>query len=261
MILQLQDIRLSFTNSAGESFHVLDGLSMQVEDGKVNALVGGNGTGKTTLFNIISGFVTDYNGDVILDGRNIRGVAAYKIARMGVGRLFQGRQLVSELSLLDNMKIASSDCTGENPFTSIFARNKIRKAERAKECKAVSILTELFGSDNKYLAMLNNPAGNISYGEQRLIAIARLMMADNRLLLLDEPTSGVNPKYIETFGTIIKKMVRECGMTVLLIEHNMHFVRSVADNCAYLEDGKIKLSGETDYVLSHPDVKNSYLGI
>lgn len=261
MILQLRDIRLSFTNSAGEAFRILDGLSMRVEDGKVNALVGGNGTGKTTLFNIISGFVPDYKGDVIFDGKSIRGVEAYKIARMGVGRLFQGRQLMPNLSVLDNMKMASSDYTGENPLVSVFARKRIRKAEQAKERKAVEILTDLFGADNKYLTMLNNPAGDISYGEQRLIAIARLLMAENRLLLLDEPTSGVNPKYIETFGMIIRKMVRECGMTVLLIEHNMHFVRSVADNCAYLEDGKIKLSGETDYVLSHPDVKNSYLGI
>ena len=109
--------------------------------------------------------------------------------------------------------------------------------------------------------MLDKKASELSYGEQRLIAIARLLMGNNKLLLLDEPTSGVNPVYIETIKGIIRKMVTENGLTVLLIEHNMHFVRDIADFCAYLDDGKIEKIGTAEVVLDDKEVRSSYLGL
>jgi ABC-type branched-subunit amino acid transport system ATPase component len=109
--------------------------------------------------------------------------------------------------------------------------------------------------------MLDDKASTLSYGEQRLIAIARLLMADNRLLLLDEPTSGVNPVYIDTIAEVIRKIVHKKGVTVLLIEHNMHFVRAIADQCAYLDDGVIEKVGTTAEVLDDKEVRNSYLGL
>ena len=109
--------------------------------------------------------------------------------------------------------------------------------------------------------MLHQKASDFSYGEQRLIAVARLLMGNDKLLLLDEPTAGVNPVYIETIKTIIRKMVDEEGLTVLLIEHNMHFVRDLADRCAYLDDGIIQKIGTTGEVLDDEEVRNSYLGL
>ena len=140
-------------------------------------------------------------------------------------------------------------------------RSRILSKERAKEEKAISILKRLFGEDNKYLSMLNRKASEFSYGEQRLIALASLLMGNDRLLLLDEPTAGVNPVYIEKIGEIIRRMVSEDGLTVLLIEHNMHFVRSIADCCAYLNDGLITKTGTVYEVLDDKEVRNSYLGV
>ena len=126
--------------------------------------------------------------------------------------------------------------------------------------QAKDILVRIFGEDNKYLGMLDQDASAFSYGEQRLLSLARLLMGGDRLLLLDEPTSGVNPVYIDTIEQIIREMVAE-GLTVLLIEHNMHFVRKVAHTCAYLDDGVIEKVGPTAEVLDDKNVRNSYLGL
>lgn len=261
MILQLKDIKLSFTNARSEVFNLLNGVNLAVEAGKITALVGGNGTGKTTLFNIISGFQDNYKGEVLFEGKRLNGIPAYKISLMGIGRLFQGRQLMGDLTLMENMKIASDDSLGEMPFTSVFFPGRVNRMEQKKEEQAVSILKRLFGENNKYLSMLGHKASGFSYGEQRLIAIARLLMGNDKLLLLDEPTAGVNPVYIKTIRSIIRKMVDEEGLTVLLIEHNMHFVRELADRCAYLDDGIIEKIGTTAEVLDDKEVRNSYLGL
>lgn len=261
MILQLKDIRISFTNARSEVFNLLNGVNLDVPERKITALVGGNGTGKTTLFNIISGFQKDYDGEVLMEGRRLNDIPAHKVSLMGIGRLFQGRQLMGDLTLMENMKIASDDKTGEFPFDALLCPGKIAASEKAKEEKAFAILKRLFGEDNKYLSMLDRKASGFSYGEQRLIALASLLMGNDRVLLLDEPTAGVNPVYVEKIGEIIRRMVDEDGLTVLLIEHNMHFVRQVADQCAYLDDGVIVRIGAVDEVLDDKEVRNSYLGV
>lgn len=252
---------MSYANARKEVFNLLNGVDMAVEEGKVTALIGGNGAGKTTLFNIVSGFEKGFKGQVILEGNDISKLSAHKISLMGLGRLFQGRQLMDDLTLMENMKIASNDTTGENPFDCFFRRKKVAASEVAKEQQAIDILVKVFGEDNKYLKMLDHKASELSYGEQRLIAMARLLIGNDRLLLLDEPTSGVNPRYIDTFRTIIRDMVEKEGQTVLLIEHNMSFVRSVADHCHYLADGKIIKSGPTAEVLDDPVIRKDYLGL
>ena len=261
MILEVRDIRMSYANAHKEVFNLLDGVDMAVEEGKVTALIGGNGAGKTTLFNIISGFEKGFKGKVVLEGNDITKLPAHKISLMGLGRLFQGRQLMDDLTLMENMKIASDDTTGENPLSGLFCRKKVAKSEAAKEQQVIGILKKVFGEDNKYLGMLDHKASELSYGEQRLIAMARLLIGNDRLLLLDEPTSGVNPRYIDTFRSIVRDMVEKEGKTVLLIEHNMSFVRSVADHCHYLADGKIIKSGLTGEVLDDPVIRKDYLGL
>ena len=251
---------MSFTNAQNETFDLLRGLNLTVEGGKITALVGGNGTGKTTLFNIISGFEKDYTGDVIFEDINFNKIPAHRISLMGIGRLFQDGQLLSGLTLMENMKLASDNKTGEQPFSSLIRPKQYREAEHKKEQQAIDILKRIFGEDCKYLKMLNDDASAFSYGEQRLLSLARLLMGGDRLLLLDEPTSGVNPVYIDTIEQIIREMVAE-GLTVLLIEHNMHFVRKIADTCAYLDDGVIEKVGPTAEVLDDKNVRNSYLGL
>ena len=260
MILQLKDIHISFTNAQNETFELLRGVNLSVEKGEITALVGGNGTGKTTIFNIISGFEKSYTGEVIFEGTSFNSIPAHEISQMGVGRLFQDGQLLPGLTLLENMKVASDDNTGEMPFSSLIHPKRWKEAELKKEFKAKEILTRIFGENNRYLNMLNNEASSFSYGEQRLLSLACLLMSNDRLLLLDEPTSGVNPAYIETIEIIIREMAME-GLTVLLIEHNMHFVRRIADKCAYLDEGIIAKTGPTAEVLNDQNVRNSYLGL
>lgn len=261
MLLDVKNISLSFTNARKETFNLLNGVNLNVEAGKVTALVGGNGTGKTTLFNIISGFEKGYSGDIVFEGRSINHFSPYKISHLGIGRLFQGGQLLENLTLMENMKLASDDQTGEQPFQSLFMPSRVKEREVMKEQKAIELLNRIFGPDNKYVGMLDQKASSFSYGEQRLLSLARLLMGNNKLLLLDEPTSGVNPVYISSIENIIKEMVRAEGITILLIEHNMQFVRNVADTCAYLDEGVIQKLGHTSEVLDDQNVRNSYLGI
>ena len=261
MILELRDIRMSYANAHNEVFNLLNGVDMTVEEGKVTALIGGNGAGKTTLFNIISGFEKNFMGRVVLEGKDITKISAHKISLMGMGRLFQGRQLMDDLTLMENMKIASDNTMGETPFDKFLRPKKVTTSEIDKEQQAINILKRVFGEDNKYLGMLEDKASDLSYGEQRLIAMARLLMGNDRLLLLDEPTSGVNLKYINIFRSIIHDMVEKEGQTVLLIEHNMSFVRNVADYCHYLAGGKILKSGLTDEILDNPIIRKEYLGL
>ena len=261
MILEIKDIKLSFTDARKETFKLLNGVNLNVQEGKITALVGGNGTGKTTLFNIISGFEKGYTGDIIFEGHNLNRIPPHRISLMGIGRLFQGGQLLEGLSLMENMKVASDDRAGELPFSSLLHPSRVKASEASKEQQARGILTKIFGADGKYLRMLQDEASAFSYGEQRLLSLARLLMGGDRLLLLDEPTSGVNPVYIATIEKIIRDMVEKEGITVLLIEHNMQFVRKIADTCAYLDEGVITKVGPTAEVLDDKSVRNSYLGL
>lgn len=261
MMLELNDIKMGLSESRTKRFTLLNGVNLGVEKGSVTALLGGNGAGKTTLFNIISGFEKGFQGRVLLEGKDITRRPPYRIARLGVGRLFQGRQLMDDLTLMENMKIASDDRTGERPFDIFLKLRRVKKSEIAKEQESVAVLTRLFGENNEYLQKLDGKASELSYGQQRLMALARLLMGDYRLLLLDEPTSGVNPEFIAVFCRIIRELVEKEGKTVLLIEHNMSFVREVADKCYYLSDGKILKAGTPTKVLEDVEVRKDYLGL
>lgn len=269
-ILSIRDISLFFIpDASGDApLSILDGLSLNVPRGKITALIGGNGSGKTTLFNIISGFQKSNRGEVWLNTDDsvppirIDGYPPAKIPRLGIGRLFQDRQLFPTLSLLENFTVASGDFTGEFPFSCIASSAALRRAEAAREDRARTIIEKILGQDNKYFAMLDAPGDAFSFGEQRLFSLARLLMLDNtRLLLLDEPTSGVNPAYCDMIASILPNLVSEFGLSVLLIEHNMAFVSQVADYCAYLSKGKIVAFGTPNEILNMPEVHASYLGL
>jgi branched-chain amino acid transport system ATP-binding protein len=259
MLLNLKNITLSF-GGGRNTFKLLNRLNLCAENGKITAIVGGNGTGKTTLFNIISGFQQDYEGEIVFNGKPISKQPPHRIAQQGVGRLFQGKSLFPDLTLLENMKLYISS-GAEMPFACLFRKKKLQEMEAKKEAPAIATLEKLFGSPNKYVTdMLHTPGNGFSYGEQRLLSLAGLMAGDYSLLLLDEPTAGVNPVYIEQIKRIIRQMA-DAGKTILLIEHNMPFVKDIADKVAYLDDGKIQFEGTAAEVLNKQEVKNSYLGV
>jgi ABC-type branched-subunit amino acid transport system ATPase component len=259
MILALKNIMLAFAKGK-DSFRILDGLNLNVPKGKITALAGGNGTGKTTLFNVISGFQKDFDGEIVFDNKRIDKLPPHRVAQKGVGRLFQGNGLLSDLTLLENMKLNANNTAGETPFSHLFRKKKLKTVEMLKEMQSVEILKDLFGENNKYQSMLHTTGSDFSYGEQRLLSLAGLFMGDYSLLLLDEPTAGVNPVYIEQIKRIIRQMTVK-GKTILLIEHNMQFVGNIADKVAYLNEGRIQFEGTASEVLNNQEVKNSYLGV
>lgn len=272
-ILHIEDIKLAYVrnilNKRGEQqderFYIIDDLDLMVPRGKITALIGGNGAGKTTLFNIISGFVHPESGKIIYHGNSkpakIIGKKPYKITRLGIGRMFQDNHIFPEMSVLENMLIADSNDFGETPFISLFLNGRNEWAENKRKKEAEDIFIDLFGKDNPFWEKRHQPANLLSYGQQRLLGLARLFMGEYNLVLLDEPTAGVNPKIIRQAMEIIRRMVEEKGMTIFLIEHNMKVVLDVADFCSFMSHGKITAFGTPEDVIGNDKVRKTYLGI
>jgi len=272
-ILNIDSIRKSFVRNIinvrgkdeDEKYYILDDIDLILPKGKVTALIGGNGTGKTTLFNIISGFYEPDEGKITFkpNGKEIEltGLEAYNIARLGIGRMFQDNHIFQNMTVLENMLVADSNFFGELPFQSIIFNRKNNSIEKQRREKAETIFIELFGSDNPLLKMKNDKAKNLSYGQQRLLGLARLLMGDYKLLLLDEPTSGVNPIVVEKIKEIIKYFVEQKKMSVFLIEHNMKFVLNVADFCYFVSKGVIATGGTPEDIIGNPEVRKEYLGV
>lgn len=260
MKLELKEIVFRYSDDKA-SCSLLDGLNLSVPSGIVTALVGSNGVGKTTLFNIISGFETRYEGSVLLDECDLRGLSPHERAIRGIGRLFQGSRLAGDLTLMENMMLATGPGVEDHPLRLLFSPRTVRREEQKQRENAVQLLHSFFGeSAQEYIDKADRPASELSYGQQRLIALVRLLMGQAELLLLDEPTSGVNPVFVARMQEIIRGLAAS-GKTVLMIEHNLGFVREVADECAFLENGKITMKGPVRDVLENERVRNSYLGL
>ncbi|MCL4378495.1 MAG: ATP-binding cassette domain-containing protein [Actinobacteria bacterium] len=272
-ILNIDSIRKSFVRNIvslrgdkeDERFYILNDIDLFVPKEKVTALIGGNGAGKTTLFNIISGFFKPDEGKIFYKpngaSREISNINPSQISRFGIGRMFQDNHIFQNMTVLENMLVADGNFFGENPFQSLvfYKRNGIIEPDRKK--KAEMIFMDLFGEDNPYIKMKNDKAKNLSYGLQRLLGLARLLMGNYKLLLLDEPTSGVNPMIIQKIKEIIKYFVEKKRMTVFLIEHNMNFVLEVADFCHFMSQGIITVSGTPEDIIGNPEVRKTYLGL
>jgi len=263
-ILDIKNISKSFFRKTSGNNYILKGFALTIEKQKITALIGGNGSGKTTLFNIISGFVEpDRAGKpeiVFEENINLLKVPSWKIPRNGIGRLFQDAHIFPELTIMENMKVADAGYFGETPLDSIFFIGKIKKAEKKKEEKILTIFSKLFGENSIFVKNADMKAGSLSYGEQRLLSLARLLTGDYRLILLDEPTAGVHPKLIQKISEIIQLMKSQ-GKTVFLIEHNMAFIRQTADEVAFIMDGSIHTKGTPETILKNEFIIKNYLGL
>jgi len=272
-ILQINSVKKSFVRNIidvrgkeeDERFFIINDLDLQIPHGKITALIGGNGAGKTTLFNIISGFLSPDSGEIMYQAENkqmsVIGLLPYKITRLGIGRMFQDNHIFHDMSVLDNMLLADADDFGEFPFISIIYNRKNKIIEQERIEKANSIFKELFGEDNPFWGKRDDPAKSLSYGQQRLLGLARLFMGNYDLVLLDEPTAGVNPQIINQILIIISSMVQEKDVTVFLIEHNMKVVLDLADFCSFMSHGKITAFGTPDDVIGNDEVRRTYLGM
>ena len=272
-ILQIDSLKKSFVrniiNKRGEEtderFFIIDDLDLFIPQGKITALIGGNGAGKTTLFNIISGFFEADSGDVVFKGNaqeiSLLKLPPHKVTRLGIGRMFQDNHIFQGMTVLENMLIADQNDFGEMPFVSLFKNKKDKGMEEQRIAKSREIFTELFGENNPFWQKRNDLAGTLSFGQQRLLGLARLFMANYKLVLLDEPTAGVNPQIIKQILNIIRKLVNEKETTVFLIEHNMKFVLEIADFCSFMSHGKIIAFGTPEDVIGNDEVRKTYLGM
>lgn len=249
-ILELKNLTKTFGG-----VKAVDNVSLGFEEGRITALIGPNGAGKTTLFNLISGFLKPDNGEIYYKGRNIVGLFPWQIANMGIGRLFQDVRVFARMSVLDNVLSAFKGQRGESVFFSVLARWRVKEEERALRERAMDILDFVgLAKEAKELAE------NLSYGQQKLLSIARLLANEAELLLLDEPTAGVNPQMVGYLLDLIKRLAKE-GKTVVVIEHNMNVVLEIANWVYFMDEGQIVSFGLPEDVLGDINVRKSYIGL
>jgi len=233
----------------------VDRASLTFSAGKVTGLIGPNGAGKTTVFNLITGFLKPDAGTIYLRDHPINGLPAWRIAQLGIGRLFQDVRVFNKLTVLENLLLAKKDQLGENPLVSLWQRKKVLKAEK-KNIEEARRWLKLVGLEEKE----NSLAENLSYGQQKLLSIARLLAGGSEILLLDEPTAGINPQIAKSLLAIIKQLSQE-GKTVVVIEHNMSVILEISDWVFFMNEGKVISFGLPEEILGDPEIRKTYIGI
>jgi neutral amino acid transport system ATP-binding protein len=226
---------------------------LEIPRGAITALIGPNGAGKTTLFNLLTGFDKADSGTWTFEGRSLQGVPAYQVARMGQIRTFQLTKALGLLTVMDNMKLGAKAQIGENLFRAILPF-MWRKQEVFNEEKALEILAR-FKLDTKK----DDYAASLSGGQRKLLEMARALMSDPVLVMLDEPMAGVNPALTQSLLDHILNLKAE-GMSVLFVEHDMHMVRHIADWVIVMAEGRVVAEGDPYEVMRNPAVIDAYLG-
>jgi ABC-type branched-subunit amino acid transport system ATPase component len=249
-ILELRSITKTF-----DGLRAVDDLTIGFEKGRITALIGPNGAGKTTVFNLINGLILPDCGEIYYKNRNIVGLKPWEIANLGIGRLFQDVRVFGRMKVIDNVLCAFKNQKGEIFYHPILSVWKVRKEERIYREKALELLDFVGLIDKK-----EDIAENLSYGQQKLLAIARLLANDADLFLLDEPTAGVNPKMIEKLLELIRRLSFQ-GKTIIIIEHNMNVVIKIADWVYFMSNGQVTSFGLPQDVLGDPEVRRAYIGI
>jgi ABC-type branched-chain amino acid transport systems, ATPase component len=226
---------------------------LEVPRGAITALIGPNGAGKTTFFNLLTGFDTPDSGSWEFEGESLSGIPAFKVAQRGQVRTFQLTKALSLLTVLENMKLGAKDQAGEKLWQSVFPFLWKSKEEEIEQ-KALELLERF-----KLIKLKDDFAASLSGGQRKLLEMARALMSEPTLVMLDEPMAGVNPALTESLLEHILGLKKE-GMTVLFVEHDMHMVRHIADWVVVMAEGKIIAEGPPDVVMVNPDVVDAYLG-
>jgi len=226
---------------------------LEIPRGAITALIGPNGAGKTTLFNLLTGFDKPNEGTWTFDGQSISGVPAFRVARKGQVRTFQLTKALGLLTVLDNMKLGAKGQSGESLARALFPWFW-RKEEQEIEARAIDLLTRF-----KLDAKKDDYAASLSGGQRKLLEMARALMSQPTLVMLDEPMAGVNPALTQSLLDHILDLKKE-GMTVLFVEHDMHMVRHIADWVVVMAEGRVVAEGDPHEVMANPAVIDAYLG-
>lgn len=227
---------------------------LEVPRGLITALIGPNGAGKTTLFNVLTGFDRADSGTVVFDGKPAQGRSPHALARAGIVRTFQLTKALTKLSVIENMKLGAPRQTGER-FLPALVSPLWRREEREIEERADALLSR-FALDH----MRNEYAGTLSGGQRKLLEMARALMAEPRLVMLDEPMAGVNPALTQSLLGHVKDLRDQEGRTVVFVEHDMDVVYDISDWVVVMAEGRIIAEGPPDVIGSNQEVIDAYLG-
>ncbi|MCX7309062.1 MAG: ABC transporter ATP-binding protein [Afipia sp.] len=229
-------------------FRAISDVTLELRRGTINAIIGANGAGKSTLFNLITGHYTPTSGTVRYDDRNITGIAPHRLSKLGIGRSFQRTNVFAKLTVFENVQAALIAHRGLGPQLFSSSASKF-----VSETRDVLASVGLFDSADV-------PAGLLAYGDQKQLELGITLALDPTLLLLDEPTAGMSAAETEKSIELIRRIVRERGITLLFTEHDIHAVFSISDRILVLEQGSLIADGSSQEIRTDEKVKRSYLG-
>ena len=250
LLLDVNDLTMRFGGLVA-----VNGVSLEVKDKQIVSIIGPNGAGKTTVFNCLSGFYIPTEGSVKLRGEQIAGLKDFQISRKGLVRTFQHVRLFSKMTVIENMLVAQHRHLNTNLLSGLFKTPGYRRKESEAMDRAAHWLEEV-----GLLEFANREAGNLSYGQQRRLEIARCMVTQPELLMLDEPAAGLNPNETKELDELIIKLRDDHEISVLLIEHDMGLVMGISDHIYVIAQGTPLANGLPDEVKNNPDVIKAYLG-
>ncbi|TBW11194.1 ABC transporter ATP-binding protein [Azotobacter chroococcum subsp. isscasi] len=249
-LLEVRDLAMRFGGLLA-----VDGVSLSLGARQVLSMIGPNGAGKTTVFNCLTGFYKPSAGEILLDGEPIQGLPGHRIARKGIVRTFQNVRLFREMTALENLLVAQHRHLNTNFFAGLLKTPAFRRSER-QALEFAHLWLERVGLAD----CANRLAGTLAYGQQRRLEIARCMMTRPRLLMLDEPAAGLNPRETGDLKALIGLLRDEHGLGVLLIEHDMPLVMGISDRIVVINQGRPLAEGTPVQIRCHPEVIKAYLG-
>jgi branched-chain amino acid transport system ATP-binding protein len=233
----------------------VDNCSISVDEGTITGLIGPNGAGKTTLFNMVAGVFPPSHGRILLAGEDVTGLAAHELYHRGLLRTFQIAHEFSHLTALENLMVVPAPQSGENLFAPWLAPRRVATQEAEVRDKAAEVISFL-GLDR----VRNEAAGNLSGGQKKLLELGRVMMAEPRVVLLDEIAAGVNRTLLNSVVASIERLNQERGLTFFVIEHDMDVIARLCDPVIVMAAGSVMMQGSMDEIRNNPEVIEAYFG-